>query len=46
VAPDVELTEQTKVELAVVMPQICDANPEHVIGKVPAPTRSHREAVG
>jgi 4-hydroxy-tetrahydrodipicolinate synthase len=44
--PLVEPTEQTKAELAVVMAQICDVNPEHVIGKVPTPAHGHRTAVG
>jgi 4-hydroxy-tetrahydrodipicolinate synthase len=44
--PLVEPTEQTKAELALVMTQICDANPERVIGKAPAPTHSYRTAVG
>src|SRR6202030_4220361 len=44
--PLVEPTEQTKAELAVVMTQICDANPERVIGEVPAPPHRYRMAVG
>jgi len=44
--PLVEPTEQTKAELALVMTQICDANPERVIGEVPAPTHRYRMAVG
>ena len=44
--PLVELTEQTKAELAVVVAQICDANPEHVVTKKPAPAHSYRTAIG
>ena len=44
--PLVELTEQTKAELAVVVAQICDANPEHVVTKGPAPAHSYRTAIG
>ena len=44
--PLVEPTEQTKAELAVVMTQISDANPERVIGEIPAPTHRYRMAVG
>jgi 4-hydroxy-tetrahydrodipicolinate synthase len=43
--PLVEPTEQTKAELALVMARICDVNPEHVIGKVPAPAHNFRTAV-
>ena len=44
--PLVESNEQTKAELAVVMAQICDVNPEHIIARVPAPTHRYRAAVG
>ena len=42
--PLVEPTEQTKVELNVVMAQVCGANPEHVVAEVLAPERSYRAA--
>jgi 4-hydroxy-tetrahydrodipicolinate synthase len=42
--PLVESTERTRAELAVVMARMCDADPEHVIGKIPA--HSSRTAVG
>ena len=32
--PLVELTQQTKAELAVIMAQICDVNPELIVGRV------------
>jgi 4-hydroxy-tetrahydrodipicolinate synthase len=44
--PLVEPTEQTKAEVNVVMAQICDANPEQVVGNVLAPMRSDRAAAG
>jgi 4-hydroxy-tetrahydrodipicolinate synthase len=44
--PLVELTEQTKAEVAVVMAQMCDANAEFVIGKVPTPIHGSRAAAG
>jgi 4-hydroxy-tetrahydrodipicolinate synthase len=44
--PLVEPTEQTKAELKAVVAQICDANPEQVVGNVLAPARSYRAAAG
>jgi len=40
--PLVELTEQTKAELAIVMAQMNDANAEYMIGKVRIPMHSYR----
>jgi 4-hydroxy-tetrahydrodipicolinate synthase len=44
--PLVELTEQTKAEVAVVMARMCNANAEYVIGKVRAPIPCSRAAAG
>lgn len=44
--PLVEPTEQTKAELNAVMAQICDVTPANVIGKLRAPARNDRSAVG
>jgi 4-hydroxy-tetrahydrodipicolinate synthase len=43
--PLVEPTEQTKAELSVVMAQLCNANPEHVVAKALSPERSYRAPV-
>ena len=43
--PLVELTKQTKAELAGVMAQMCEDNADFVIGKLSEPERSSRRAV-
>ena len=40
--PLVELTEQTKAQLAIIVAQISDENPENIVGKVPVPVDSYR----
>ena len=40
--PLVELTEQTKAQLAIIVAQMSGENPENTVGKVPVPVDSYR----
>ena len=44
--PLVELTEQTKAELAAIMAQMCDENENYMVGKVCGPVHNHRAVSG
>jgi 4-hydroxy-tetrahydrodipicolinate synthase len=43
--PLVELTEQTKAELSVIIRQMCDESVEHIVGKVREPVHAGYQAV-